>query len=107
MILLPIFLMLFVPLVLLVVVMTTTSPLVFGVAFAVGIAMLVWFLVTNEWTCRDRGRMIRLYHASPDWQELDVLWRRVTYHDHMWRRIMFLDPWAIYDPRLRSLLEKN
>lgn len=103
----PFFVVLFVPLMLLMVVMTTTSVLVFEVAFVVGIAMLGWFLVVNEWTCRDRRRMIHLYHASPDWQELDVLWRAVTYHDHMRRRIMFQDPWAIYDPRLRSLLEKT
>lgn len=102
--LLPLFLMLFVPAMLLIVLMSTSSLLVFDIAFVVGIAMLLWFLVTNEWTSRDRHRMITLYHARPDWQELEVLWRAVTYHDHMLRRITLQDPWAIYDPRLRSLL---
>jgi len=82
-----------------------------------------WALYCNDRTFEDRNKIIRaiseqnlrcVMDRSLNYEgmlsENDRLWRlfkRVSYHDHLFTVLFFQDPYKLYDEKIRSLLTKN
>lgn len=66
----------------------------------------VWGLVCNERAAWARNRLIDHVFESPNWRELNKLYRRTSYDKHVWDLICFRDPWEQYDPRLLEGFER-
>jgi hypothetical protein len=71
------------------------------------IAICVWGLICNEITYRQRDKICDKLFDKPEWRELVRYYDQIDYDRHMYRLMIFRNPWCLYHPSLRGLLPKS
>ena len=68
------------------------------------LAVLLWVLVCNNRTAKERHAIIRrvFRQDGSDWHDREIAYHRISYERHLFALVLFRDPMALYPEELRS-----
>lgn len=73
---------------------------------------LLWAMICNIWTFRERSKIIARIYESPNWRELSASFNEVHYYRHQIHRMLFTNPIKFYPENIQQVMrgggvEKN
>ena len=74
------------------------------------LSLSIWYLICNEKTYKSKTKLNDRIFASKrgeDYWEYSGLRDRVSYKQHLIALFLFRNPWKLYDPKIRELMEKD
>lgn len=76
-----------------------TSAIIVQVLCTIIIALTLWGNLCSFRTAEDRMKALNAWRHRPmTWGALCEAYQKVTYSQHLRARLLFRDPWALYDP---------
>jgi hypothetical protein len=65
--------------------------------------VLIWTLICNQRTCKQRSRLIDLQPLGELFESYSKEYNKVSYDSHLWRLITFRNPKYLYGPLHQSI----